>query len=1639
MTTLSFDEFFGASQPASPQGTGEKPLTLPEPVLADMRRQGQPVRWQGRMLDVSGSEPVYSDNPQVTPKEGPKTMSFDEFFGAKPSSGGVTQGEPLPSWSTEENLSQTLDETGKRIIAGVKALPKGALQTGAALSDMILGSPGMVWKSSVYAGARAAGVSADEAEEYSNRLTPDGILAPVQSTIQALGLGEGSSEQAVNKAMDILTQGIKKGSAWLSERTNGAVPPEDFENVATNLMGIAGVKGGQAMTAKVIANAEKARQAGIVQQDIRRVAGPDQRTEPTMGEPNESGTATPSPEPTPEGAGRVATVEANDGQASAAPQGARPFEANALWRGPEGDRPVEILQRDFEQTPEGRSFTKVRDETGTEAVIPSDQLAGAGKPKVVPRKPSGAIDTDLLNLMGGASAAIAAGGWAYMNPEEAKNIIGGAAGLAALGAVKDAKGGVWHPEAVNRLQEPLFKAIVRGNQFDHFTPDELRNPAYAPETVAASNLPDNLKEPLKQAVAIHQWTESRVKTYLNRHMGTATDPLKDVRIPMLGDDVRWEDVTDQLVKPQKNVEWTSSSAHMPDETHVEGARPGETIWNISDTSPTYGHADYSPEYTAMTNYLSHVGDYLREFVPPEKLGQYDLVRAVRETAAQDEKQAAKMAKARVNQEGTVDYKTYPDGMKWVEVGVPAKEGIPKGYEIVKSTQEPGMFVVDTPYGTRINTLTGNKNRTFATREEAASAARVDVADSALRNEGDIMGHCVGGYCEMVHSGKSRIFSLRDGKGMSHVTVEVSPPDPRVQGTTPRDFANMIGGDLLRRYNEAYKTADMSVERSIVQSPEYQAWMKDKPSDIVQIKGKQNRAPVDKYLPYVQDFVKSGKWGDVGDLGNAGLVDSAQFKTLAKNVQDLPGAKELLDKRFLTENEMEYLASGGRVPLSQQGKIDPRLLARMAAVGLGAAAGAYLDPENPISAAIKGALAGVAVGHLSPKGVVSSIKTIMNPAPLVKIDQLRKWTEGARKAAGRQLWQMQRSIEELAPKAEQQIKLTRALRGENVGPLTWQEAKALDKARQFFNDMWEYANKAGVIKTFEQNYITQLWGKKQAPTILEKIKTVGGTGSGTSTKTPYALNRTYTFQEGIAAGLKPLTEDLSTIMGIYGNSVIKAVENTKFINTLKNVRDKASGNKLLMKDSAAVPRDYVYIDHPQLRGYRINPDIAPDMRFIFDANDPNIVFRGLEALNTTQKRMAVSLSLFHAKALEDANLGASNLLKAPWTVTKSFAQAALPRVFGENTLLKEVRKGGAGDLVDKAQKAGLEFGYEHRAPVIEELNKGFYEFWGGAQKILDQSFPGLGKVTAGSFIKINHAFDNFMWGRLHAGLKLSIFADKYAQLLKNDPKMSEQRAAEMAASFANDTFGGLNWQRLSMEPSTRIGREVAAAVYGPTGRRFLRLALFAPDWTISTTRAFVKGITSLPRDIKAEGITGPIQGLWKPSTLGDLHRQYIMRSAFWYLVIGDSLNVAMTGHHLWDNKDPTRLELADGRTMQWSKHSMEPIHWMTMPGQQALNKLGFIPKEFATQALHKEYLSTHHMPEMQSRIGHVAKNFSPIAAGQAMGAGGSPEGIQAAVASSLGAPIYGKTNQQREDAKALGKLKAAATRARNRAAKMEANQ
>ena len=91
---------------------------------------------------------------------------------------------------------------------------------------------------------------------------------------------------------------------------------------------------------------------------------------------------------------------------------------------------------------------------------------------------------------------------------------------------------------------------------------------------------------------------------------------------------------------------------------------------------------------------------------------------------------------------------------------------------------------------------------------------------ALDFESEYMGHCVGngGYDANVKNSTTQIYSIRDERGEPHATFEV------------------------------------------------------RNNTIQQCKGKQNKAPVAKYMPAIQEFIKSKKFELGGDTKNTGLVE-----------------------------------------------------------------------------------------------------------------------------------------------------------------------------------------------------------------------------------------------------------------------------------------------------------------------------------------------------------------------------------------------------------------------------------------------------------------------------------------------------------------------------------------------------------------------------------------------------------------------------------------------------------------------------------------------------------------------------------------------------------------------------------------------
>ncbi len=72
---------------------------------------------------------------------------------------------------------------------------------------------------------------------------------------------------------------------------------------------------------------------------------------------------------------------------------------------------------------------------------------------------------------------------------------------------------------------------------------------------------------------------------------------------------------------------------------------------------------------------------------------------------------------------------------------------------------------------------------------------------SLVREGDLMGHCVGGYYNRVAAGTTQIYSLRDGKNLPHVTIEIDAY--RNSNNKKLDHVEQIkgkaNGQVLKKY------------------------------------------------------------------------------------------------------------------------------------------------------------------------------------------------------------------------------------------------------------------------------------------------------------------------------------------------------------------------------------------------------------------------------------------------------------------------------------------------------------------------------------------------------------------------------------------------------------------------------------------------------------------------------------------------------------------------------------------------------------------------------------------------------------------------------------------------------------------------
>jgi hypothetical protein len=285
----------------------------------------------------------------------------------------------------------------------------------------------------------------------------------------------------------------------------------------------------------------------------------------------------------------------------------------------------------------------------------------------------------------------------------------------------------------------------------------------------------------------------------------------------------WEHYADNAFIVDKAKELLDTSPrYLQANPWLESVPENQNVYAIKSTiNNDTGFYDLANKLRNATRPDTDLPDFLR--IDPAKLSRVSMPQAVEHVAKINAWREAEKLKEGRNA-ATVMHKEYPDqGLAWMQMKMP------------EPTLQEGHYLGEDRRGNpAVLDASGGEWASASTPEEALAdyriAERRDALQAALKFEGDTMGHCVGQYCDEVGRGDTNIYSLRDRRGEPHVTIE-----------TKKDY-----GDDLER--------------------------------IAQIKGKQNAAPNEKYLPAIQDFVRSQDWSMVNDLPNSGLLRLQKYKS-----------------------------------------------------------------------------------------------------------------------------------------------------------------------------------------------------------------------------------------------------------------------------------------------------------------------------------------------------------------------------------------------------------------------------------------------------------------------------------------------------------------------------------------------------------------------------------------------------------------------------------------------------------------------------------------------------------------------------------------------------------------------------------------
>lgn len=595
---------------------------------------------------------------------------------------------------------------------------------------------------------------------------------------------------------------------------------------------------------------------------------------------------------------------------------------------------------------------------------------------------------------------------------------------------------------------------------------------------------------------------------------------------------------------------------------------------------------------------------------------------------------------------------------------------------------------------------------------------------------------------------------------------------------------------------------------------------------------------------------------------------------------------------------------------------------------------------------------------------------------------------------------------------------------------------LRKVKNEYRSMGRQAVREGVLDSLRRDYVTHFLNfsdsalnKQQQKDISDYIKL---------NHTEPRFNRDYTRarvfrtirdleraigQAGEHLGIDvrgiKVEKDIGKIMESYKKTMGKAIIEKTLVNKLKTIKldgnayQGRQGELPLATDNYEFGFRNNYVKFTGtgsevLKDVMVHPDFKDVLGFAFLQEDPGEITKALKAISMLAKTVNTVASLFHAQSLFVATSTAApgKALKEIFTLGE-----------GRRAALRELEHNGANEKIKLFARNGLEF-------MTEDIKQSIIgDIAGTADKKITDLLTGTDKRIVRKLSDplekhfLNH-INRFTWDYMHSAGKFMLADHWFTTIKAKNPHLSDDAIAKEVSSFVNNTLGGLNWLQVANQVENKFLKGLALKAFKLQGREWAQILLFAPDWTVSTLRSFTR---ALPKELmKPQNwkLREGIKGVMNPATERDLARRYVLTTGLLWATILNGFNMAFSGHPMWENKDPTRVDLGDGTSMQPAKHSMEFPEAVMDPEKFAGNKLGFIPKAVVTMTTGKQYPSPNApMVKDNTAFGRALHSVKAGLPFQYSAAAAAPPGEKAkrAISSFLGFPIYGQTDKAHSSA------------------------